>query len=388
MQEKESNIAPKQDNDTDMAPKQDDVMNIVPKRDKEIDIVLKQDKEIDIVPKQDKDSNVAPQQDKKTNTSAEPVKESNPTIQQDNQAKTAPQSEVANVVTQQDRVVNNVPEEKQAKVAAQQDQQLNAIPSTDSNHSAAQQDKDHDMKKATSKSTPLKKTLMQGNRPLYVAAVVLSAGSLLLGYTVGHRQGLTVVGYDADAEQLVEVVQKQKNTLTALNKSLNVAVQERDVAVNNSNELFDALNKVKSEKIQVDGMSSIYREILRQRGGLSLTVQNIAVKPLPENAFEYQLDLIQVSPNQQRATGNVELRLISGTEVLVIPMENRSFSFADFERLTGRWTMPKGFNPQYIEVRLNGATPVIKRFGWQRGKSVENLASFAAEVPQAEANVQ
>lgn len=31
-----------------------------------------------------------------------------------------------------------------------------------------------------------------------------------LGYTIGHRQGLTVVGYDADAEQLVEVVQKQK----------------------------------------------------------------------------------------------------------------------------------------------------------------------------------
>ena len=50
--------------------------------------------------------------------------------------------------------------------------------------------------------------------------------------------------------------------------------------------------------------------------------------------------------------------------------------------------MPKGFTPQFIEVRLNGATSVVKRFSWQRGKAVENLATLAADVPQAQANVQ
>ncbi len=59
----------------------------------------------------------------------------------------------------------------------------------------------------------------------------------------GHRQGLTVVGYDADAEQLVEVVQKQKTRLESLNKSLNAAIQERDVAVSNSNDLYLAVKK-------------------------------------------------------------------------------------------------------------------------------------------------
>lgn len=247
---------------------------------------------------------------------------------------------------------------------------------------------DNEMNTASQSKAKPKKPALQGNFPLIVAAVVLSAGSLVLGYTVGHRQGLTVVGYDADAKQLVEVVEKQKTSLTTLNKNLNAAIQERDVAVSNSNELFESLNKAKSEKVQVDGMSSIYREILRQRGGLSLTVQNLAVKPLPENAYEYQVDLIQVSPNHRKVSGSVELRLISGTEVLVVPMEVKNFSFDDYQRLTGRWTMPKGFTPQYIEVRLNGATPVIKRFSWQRGKAVESLASFASEVPQAEANVQ
>lgn len=62
--------------------------------------------------------------------------------------------------------------------------------------------------------------------PLAIGAAILMA-KVLLGYTVGHRQGLTVVGFDADAEQLVEVVQKQKTSLDALNKNYNAAVQER-----------------------------------------------------------------------------------------------------------------------------------------------------------------
>ena len=219
-----------------------------------------------------------------------------------------------------------------------------------------------------------------------MGGVVICAGSMLLGYTVGHRQGLTAVGFDADAEQLVEVVKQQKATLGTLNKNLNATVQERDVAVSNSNDLTEALSKTVSEKSQMDLMSTIYRDVLKQRGGLSLTIQNLAVKPLPENAYEYQVDLIQVS--SRRATGSVEIRLISGTEVLTVPMEDANFNFTDYERLTGRWTMPKGFNPQFIEIRLNGATPVIKRFSWSRGQAVESAAAFATEVPQAEANSQ
>ncbi len=237
-------------------------------------------------------------------------------------------------------------------------------------------------------NTSPKKSWIRGNMPLLAGGVVLCAGSLLLGYTVGHRQGLTVVGFDADAEQLVEVVKQQKTTLDTLNKNLNSAVQERDVAVTNFNDVFHALNQAKSEKTQVDGMSSIYREVLRQRGGVGLMVQNLAVKSLPENAFEYQVDLLQVSPNKRRAVGTVEVRLISGTEVLVVPLQDSNFNFEDFERLTGRWTMPKGFNPQYIEVRLSGPSPVIKRFSWQRGAEVDAPAAFAAEVPQVEANAQ
>ena len=239
-------------------------------------------------------------------------------------------------------------------------------------------------------TTLSKKLFAKGNLPLAIGAAILGAGSGLLGYSVGHRQGLTVVGYEADAEQLVEVVQKQKTSLETLNKNLNLAVQERDVAVSNSNDLFTALNQAREDKVQSEGLGAIYREVLRQRGGLSLTIQNIGIKPLPDNAYEYQLDLVQVSPGKRSTSGTVEIRLIQGTEVLVVPMEDKNFNFQDSERLTGRWTMPKGFTPQFIEVRLTGgtSTPVTKRFSWGRGKPIESQSAFISEIPQAEANAQ
>ncbi len=232
-----------------------------------------------------------------------------------------------------------------------------------------------------------KKPFMQTNMPLAIGAAILIVSSGLLGYTVGHRQGLTVVGYDADAEQLVEVVQKQKAELTALNKNLNAAIQERDVAVSNSNDLYTEVNNAHDAQSQAENVGILYREVLRQRGGIALTVQHIAIKPLPDNAFEYQLDLMQVSPSKSSASGTVEIRLIQGTEVLTIPMEDKNFNFENTERLTGRWTMPKGFSPNFIEVRLNSAgKQIVRRFSWSKGPAVENQSSFLSEIPQAEAN--
>lgn len=231
-----------------------------------------------------------------------------------------------------------------------------------------------------------KPNFMQAHKFILLASLILFIGGGALGYSVGHRQGLTVVGYEANAEELMEIVQKQKDTLSTLNKNLNMAIQERDVALSNTTHLTHALNEGKADLGIAQTQSQIYRGILRQRGGVSLMVQNLGVRPLPENVFEYQLDLLQVS--SKKASGTVELRLIRGGEVLAIPMENKHFEFESFQRLTGRWTMPKGFVPQFIEVRVNGGLTEIKRFNWLKGKEIESPSAFVSDIPQAEAKVQ
>jgi hypothetical protein len=234
-----------------------------------------------------------------------------------------------------------------------------------------------------------KKPFLKTNMPLVIAAAVLVLGSGLVGYSVGHRQGLTVVGFEADAEQLMEVVQKQKTNLDSLNKTLNLAVQERDVAVGNSNDLFATVTQARNDQAQAENLAALYREVIRQRGGLALAVQHLSIKPLPENSFEYQLDLVQISPNKRSSSGSVEIRLIQGTEVLVVPMDDKNFNFENTERLTGRWSMPKGFSPQFVEVRLTGSgAPVVRRFSWSKGEAIENQSAFLSDIPQAEANAQ
>ena len=226
---------------------------------------------------------------------------------------------------------------------------------------------------------------IHSNLPIVLGGVIIGGGSLLLGYSVGHQQGLTAVGFSADAEQLNDVVQEQKQAITILNTSLNTAVQERDLALASSNDLTLSLRKESDLRQQIEQQRDIYREVLRLRGGVALTVQNIDIKPLPENAFEYRLDLMQLQPNKRRAQGTVEMRLIDGDNILVIPMADNSYSFDSFERMTGRWTMPSGFTPKFIEVRLQGGS-VTKRFAWERGAAVNDTPAILSEIPEAEAN--
>ena len=168
----------------------------------------------------------------------------------------------------------------------------------------------------------LKTKAFTGTGALVLATAALIGGSLVVGYSVGHQQGLTVVGFDADAEELAAIVEKQKLSIDTLGASLNTATQERDIAVKNAKELNGTLTQVREDQAQTAALNTTYREKLRERGGLSLTIQNIAIKPLPSNAYEYVLDLIQVSPNKRRAMGSFEIRLIGQEDILVVPLEN------------------------------------------------------------------
>lgn len=238
------------------------------------------------------------------------------------------------------------------------------------------------------KTVNLEKKPAKAGKYLFIGSLILACGGMALGYSIGHKQGLTVVGYDADAAELVEVVKKQKETAVELNKALNLAIQERDIAVGNVTQVSHTLTETKADLSIAQTQSQLYKDVLKQRGGVGLMVQNLGVRPLPENAFEYQVDLMQVSPTQRRATGHVELRLIRGDDVLVVPMESKDFSFDNFQRLTGRWTMPKGFVPHFIEVRLSGGVSEVKRFSWLRGQQVPSPAPFVADIPQAQSKIQ
>ncbi len=50
--------------------------------------------------------------------------------------------------------------------------------------------------------------------------------------------------------------------------------------------------------------------------------------------------------------------------------------------------MPKGFTPQFIEVRVTGSSSIVKRFSWTKGKPVDAVSTNVAEIPQVKATAQ
>ncbi len=232
-----------------------------------------------------------------------------------------------------------------------------------------------------------KQSFWKSSYPLAVIAILLAGGGIAVGYMVGHKQGLTVVGFDADAQELAEIVQKQKKALDTVEVALNARTQERDVAIGNAKELQNVLDEAKADTILAESLNATYRDEIGKRGGLGLTIQNFAIRPLPSDAYEYVLDLIQVNSANRRSTGNIEIRLVGNSEILTVPLEKTAYNFENYERLTGRWTMPKGFTPQYIEVHLSGTAGanVAQRFVWKRGKDEIESPAFISEIPKTRA---
>ena len=178
-----------------------------------------------------------------------------------------------------------------------------------------------------------KKPSIRGNKPLIIGGVVLCVGSLLLGYTVGHRQGLSVVGYDADAQQLVDVVEKQKTAISAMNKTLNTSVQERDVAVSNSTDLLDKLKSSQAENEQAEvTVESLQEQIAQLEGDLKLEKARTA-----NAVYEAQKSVERI----QRESPDTKLYLQS-----LLPFDE---SFRRYKKLTGKTDMVPEINAQ-LEV--------------------------------------
>jgi hypothetical protein len=117
-------------------------------------------------------------------------------------------------------------------------------------------------------------------------------------------------------------------------------------------------------------------------GGVDLRVRSINIKPLPEKAFEYEFDLMQLRPNRREVSGRIQMLLINGETIVEVPLAQDQFKFATFQRLAGRWTMPAGFTPRYVEIKLRGGGQnTTQRYAWERGANTEEVPATLADLP-------
>jgi hypothetical protein len=211
-------------------------------------------------------------------------------------------------------------------------------------------------------------------RLLVIAAAVIGCSTALLGYGVGHRQGMSAIGANArEVADLHQAVKDQKTAIEILNRTLATTVQERDIAVESAKELKTKMAGETDLRTLSDSRLQSYQKILAERGGIDLSVHAIHIAPLPERAYEYRIDLM---------VGTMSIQLVNGESVLAVPLSQNRFNFQAFERLTGRFTMPSGFTPIYLDVIIQSAGQrVVQRYAWERGEVIKDMPATLADVP-------
>lgn len=221
---------------------------------------------------------------------------------------------------------------------------------------------------------------------LIAAGALLIVSGLWLGYFVGHRQGMSVIGASSSALQKLKTqIDQQQQTVETLTRTLSNTVQERDIALTTSKGLNDNLVKLTADRELEDGQLKAYRDRLLGYGGIALALQNVEILPVSPSVFEYNIDLMQLKPKSSVSRGTYSVRLIQGDNIVDVPLTSNKVEMTDFQRLTGRWTMPAGFTPEFIEVAANaGGQSTVQRFEWARGEPLKNMPPMS--VPDAVAS--
>lgn len=210
---------------------------------------------------------------------------------------------------------------------------------------------------------------------LIAAGVLLVLSGLWLGYFVGHKQGMSVIGASSsELNKLRAQIDQQQQTVDTLTKTLSNTVQERDIALTTSKELTDTVAKLTADRAIVDEQLKTLHDRLLGFGGIALTLQKVDIVPVSPSIFEYNIDLMQLRKNASVSRGILSIHLIQGDRIVDIPLSNNKIELTDFQRVTGRWTMPAGFTPEFIEVSANaGGQSTIQRFAWERGAPLKDM---------------
>ncbi|MBC7750852.1 MAG: hypothetical protein H7Z73_03905 [Candidatus Saccharibacteria bacterium] len=221
---------------------------------------------------------------------------------------------------------------------------------------------------------------------LIAVGALLVISGLWLGYFVGHRQGMSLIGASSgELDKLRTQIDQKQQTIETLTRTLSNTVQERDIALTTSKGLTDSLAKSSADRELIDGQMKAYRDRLLGFGGISLTLQVVNILPISPSVFEYNIDLMQLRQKASASRGTFSIRLIQEGKVVEVPLANNKVEITDFQRLTGRWTMPAGFTPEFIEVAANaGGQSTIQRFAWERGAPLKNMPQMS--IPDALAN--
>ena len=196
----------------------------------------------------------------------------------------------------------------------------------------------------------------------------LSAG---VAFYFGYDYGLQSVGASAgEVKQLRLSTQQQQQAILQLNNDLATLKQDRDIAIQTAQKLQEDNKNQLASVADMQEQIMLFQRLLGAKGSMNtLSIENVTIKKIADNQFQYRLLLTQVTNNQTDISGKATVRILGMTKNQVITAIPVDFRFQYFKSVTGSVILPVGFQADSIEITLQAigkkATKIEKRFKWE-----------------------
>lgn len=237
---------------------------------------------------------------------------------------------------------------------------------------------------------PLPKNTSKLKLILAGSLLLVSLVGLLFGYKVGYYQGESYASEKAKQalggeELTAEDIKAMRGQVELLKSQLSTAQQERDISLSNLADLRTTNDQLKTVNLQFQQNDDIFTKLLAKEGGIPLQIIGAKIAPLPENAFEYRLDVAMLDKSNQVKKLLPKLTLLDDSHMVDVPLEPNSYDVHGIARVRGRFLMPQGFTPKQVKVELTAGTEKIEQiYDWQLGQPVDNMPYSLAETPNAD----
>lgn len=196
----------------------------------------------------------------------------------------------------------------------------------------------------------------------------LSAG---VAFYFGYDYGLQSVGASAgEVKQLRLSTQQQQQAILQLNNDLATLKQDRDIAIQTAQKLQEDNKSQLASVADMQEQIMLFQRLLGAKGSTNtLSIENVVIKKISGNQYQYRLLLTQVTNNQTDISGKASIRILGVSKKQVVSAIPVDFRFQYFKSVTGSIVLPEGFQADSIEVSLQAigkkATKIEKRFKWE-----------------------
>ncbi|HHQ13736.1 MAG TPA: hypothetical protein ENK16_01795 [Chromatiales bacterium] len=228
--------------------------------------------------------------------------------------------------------------------------------------------------------TGLHEPRLRGGRVLAVIAVLVGLALIGVAYELGQRNA----GYNRIAASQREAALRrqlldQQKTVSELKEKVASLETAAMVKAEAYRQVEDRLGELQARIQQQSEQLAFYQGIVGADQQAGLRVQDLEVLPGEQpGTFSLRLVLAQALRNDRRISGKVELVVqgqqdgqpasLSLADLTADRADNLNFSFRYFQNLTTELSLPDGFAPSRVTVRLrprgSKRKDVEKSFDW------------------------